>query len=103
MSLCYTSILVEVQAPGGANSINYQTEPESPNLFCGLTYKVEQGGHAAPEVYTAQKTIRVLFPIKRSNISRLKCFKYETITMATKRAYIYVLPLLCLFAIFQSS
>ena len=30
--------------PGGANSINYQTEPGGVDLFFGLTYKSEQGG-----------------------------------------------------------
>ena len=30
--------------PGGANNINYQTEPGGANLFFGLTYKGEQGG-----------------------------------------------------------
>ena len=35
--------------PGGANSINYQTEPGrggGANLFFGLTYKGERGGRA---------------------------------------------------------
>ena len=30
--------------PGGANSINYQTEPGGANLFFSLAYKGEQGG-----------------------------------------------------------
>ena len=30
--------------PGGANSVNYQTEPGGATLFFCLTYKAKQGG-----------------------------------------------------------
>ena len=43
----YTGADPENVEPGGANSINYQTEPEGgANLFFGLIYKDEQGGRA---------------------------------------------------------
>ena len=44
------SMLVEAGAdpeniePGGANIIEYQTEPGAPNNFFCITYKGEQGG-----------------------------------------------------------